>query len=406
MKTKKYLALGLLAMTLVGAHGAIKAHAESFNKTFIISAYYSPLPCQDRYATGSYEGDKRLNGNGTNGADGTPVYAGMVAAPKTYAFGTKMHIPGLGVVAVHDRGGAIVSADSGRVAYDRLDIWMGYGDPGLKRALTWGKRTLDITVYGVDPSIREDFQIQGFSPEEAIPKSCGGSTPVAANPVVPKSPTVVTPPAQPAPTNAASGSANNVDPLIEDLFNRDLRTGDVNNDVRRLQNELRRLHYFKIDSTAVYGDLTTHAVFKFQQSQGLVGSKEDLGAGVFGPKTRTRLNEIIKSRMRVSQLITEGSQADDSTGGPVVNKKYAFAPFVRELDPGTFGDDIKNLQELLREEGFFDNAYTTDFYGEKTREAVIKFQLANGIINLASDLGAGRVGPATLVKLNALIGLE
>ena len=61
-----------------------------YTHTFTISAYYSPLACQDRYATGSYRGDIRLNGNGTNDADGTPVYPGMIAAPKLYSFGTKM----------------------------------------------------------------------------------------------------------------------------------------------------------------------------------------------------------------------------------------------------------------------------------------------------------------------------
>ncbi len=111
-----------------------KAFADVFDgeypyvKTFKISAYYSPLPCQEKYTTGSYEGDIRLNGSGVNSADGTPVYPGMIAAPKTYSFGIKMDIPGVGIVAVHDRGGAIVPANNGRGAYDRLDIWMGYGD--------------------------------------------------------------------------------------------------------------------------------------------------------------------------------------------------------------------------------------------------------------------------------------
>ncbi len=58
-------------------------------QNFIITAYYSPLQGQEHYVTGSYAGDIYLNGNGTNGADGTEVYPGMIAAPKKYAFGTK-----------------------------------------------------------------------------------------------------------------------------------------------------------------------------------------------------------------------------------------------------------------------------------------------------------------------------
>ncbi|MCK5471681.1 hypothetical protein KAI54_00645, partial [Candidatus Gracilibacteria bacterium] len=81
---------------------------EPYEASFVISAYYSPLPNQRVYFRGSFEADKRLNGNGTNGADGTQVYPGMLAAPKSYPFGMKIEIPGLGVGAIHDRGGAIV----------------------------------------------------------------------------------------------------------------------------------------------------------------------------------------------------------------------------------------------------------------------------------------------------------
>ena len=66
-----------------------------------------PSPNQPHYFKGTYEKEVRLNGRGTNGADGTQVYPGMIAAPKTFPFGTKMQIPGIGFVAVHDRGGAI-----------------------------------------------------------------------------------------------------------------------------------------------------------------------------------------------------------------------------------------------------------------------------------------------------------
>ena len=93
-------------------------------KTFIATAYYSPLPNQQKYYRGSYEADKKLNGEGNVASDGTPVFVGMIAAPRTYAFGTKIELEELGVVSVHDRGGAI-SANNG---YDRIDIWMGYGD--------------------------------------------------------------------------------------------------------------------------------------------------------------------------------------------------------------------------------------------------------------------------------------
>ncbi|HEC21042.1 MAG TPA: hypothetical protein ENI70_00835, partial [Candidatus Peregrinibacteria bacterium] len=55
-----------------------------FQRKLVITGYYSPIPGQLRYVRGSLEADRRLNGNGTNGADGTQVYRGMIAAPKNY----------------------------------------------------------------------------------------------------------------------------------------------------------------------------------------------------------------------------------------------------------------------------------------------------------------------------------
>jgi hypothetical protein len=72
-------------------------------KTFIVTAYYSPIPGQKNYQMGSYKADIRLNGNGTHGASGTPVFTGMIAAPKTYVFGTQIFFDGLGLGRVEDR---------------------------------------------------------------------------------------------------------------------------------------------------------------------------------------------------------------------------------------------------------------------------------------------------------------
>ena len=61
----------------------------------------------------------------------------MIAAPSSYEFGTHIFFEGLGVGRVEDRGGAIVDAWVRGQPHDRIDIWMGYGDAGLKRARAW-----------------------------------------------------------------------------------------------------------------------------------------------------------------------------------------------------------------------------------------------------------------------------
>ncbi|MBD3360536.1 hypothetical protein GF366_01910, partial [Candidatus Peregrinibacteria bacterium] len=272
---------------------------EPYTKTFSISAYYSPLPCQKKYTTGSYEGDIRLNGSGVNGADGTAVYPGMVAAPKNYPFGTKMYIPGLGTVSVHDRGGAIVEANGEEGVYDRLDVWMGYGDKGLARALTWGKRNVSVTVYGTDPGIKENILLTDYSPDEAIPNAC-----IVNIPETDQSPestknlesSVLE---EPDVKLASSEPADPVEELNVELaesLETDLKNGDEGDAVKKLQRELTNLNFYRGEINGIYDEITEHAVFKFQQSQLLAGDKNSAGAGVFGPKTRDRMNEIISSK--------------------------------------------------------------------------------------------------------------
>lgn len=109
---------------------------------FIVSAYYSPLPGQKRYATWSYARDIKLNWNGTHWASGVEVHPWFIAAPSSYNFGTKIQLEWLWVWTVEDRWWAIVRAWRRWYEYDRLDIWMWYWDAWLTRALNWGKRTV------------------------------------------------------------------------------------------------------------------------------------------------------------------------------------------------------------------------------------------------------------------------
>lgn len=87
---------GIILSSLMIAPPDTSFAAET-TQTFIVTAYYSPAPGQSFYLKGNYEAEKRLNGNGTHGASGTPVFTGMIAAPKSYDFGTQIFFEGLGV---------------------------------------------------------------------------------------------------------------------------------------------------------------------------------------------------------------------------------------------------------------------------------------------------------------------
>ncbi len=377
----------------------------TYVKTFSISAYYSPLPCQEKYATGTYKSDIRLNGNGTNGADGTEVYPGMVAAPSTYAFGTKMYIPGIGTVAVHDRGGAIVESNGVDGVYDRLDIWMGFGDIGLKRALDWGKRTLDVTIYGVNSGIIEEIYLSDYSPAEAIPNACVyeerepeiydvNEHAVAAEPIFIEEEDAVE---------------------LDSTLSLTLQFGDQGDAVLELQTELNTLNFYKGELNGVYDELTEHAVFKFQQSHYLVGTAESAGAGIFGSKTKDRLNEIISARNYTNVLVAAATQEKVEQDAVMVAKSESELAeaeveaetetvseffLTSEMDFGMVGGDIRKLQQFLQDQGYFNGLLITDYFGPVTESALLTFQIDNNIVSGEDDLGAGRVGPNTLSVIN------
>jgi peptidoglycan hydrolase-like protein with peptidoglycan-binding domain/3D (Asp-Asp-Asp) domain-containing protein len=317
--------------------------------TFSISAYYSPLPGQSHYVTGSYASDIRLNGRGTNGADGTPVYAGMIAAPKTYAFGTKLYIPGVGMTAVHDRGGAIVDVtdERSRHKHDRLDIWMGYGDKGLTRALNWGLKTVEVTVYGIDSTIDENVVIGDYTPDEKTNQEYY---------YIPEYYEDV--PAEAVP---------------ERLFSEDLWYLSEGDDVRNLQEYLEKLGYFTGIVNGYFGDETRMAIYLFQKDRGLVDSIADLGAGHFGPGTREALEkEILSRKEELTPHMNLGPSASDS-------------------------DSVKKLQKALSLLGY--DVVVSGEYDEATEKAVLKFQIDSDVLANASEYGAGYFGPKTLSSL-------
>lgn len=491
-----------------------------YKKTFVVSSYYSPLPGQKRYFTGTYEGDVRLNGDGVIAADGSRVYPGIAAAPRIYPFGTKMEIPGFGIVAIHDRGGAIKG--------NRLDIWVGSGDEGLSRALGWGMRTVEVTVYGIDDSIKEavnfsevpvadlaqmlvrtkyfmsDLAIEdegdhvaelqrllkkskyfngepsGYFGEEtakAVSKfqldqkiidseqdsgagNFGPRTRAAFEAFLEKQKqdaVLILPvpglkkgdSGEPVKTlqdaltaygflKSASGvfdqdtydallrlqtdlgiiSGKNefgagfygpktqqaVQKMIADsfvpsmssagqntaasaeprkVFGMELKLADKNAQVALLQEELNNLNFFRLEPTGYFGKTTEHAVFKFQQTFNIVESEEDQGAGVVGPKTREKLNELYASKTNQQRLIAKTTETQNLVMQRVADEKVLVAEiagaFSADLDYGARGGDVEKLQKVLKKLGFFPGRLTTQYFGEITEKAILAFQKSHGV---------------------------
>ena len=90
-----------------------------------VSAYTN-----DFKSTGKRAGDP---GYGAT-AHQTKAGPGTIAAPPSYAFGTRMYVPGYGWGIVQDRGGAIKG--------NHLDIWFKTEE----EANRWGRQNLDVVV--------------------------------------------------------------------------------------------------------------------------------------------------------------------------------------------------------------------------------------------------------------------
>ena len=74
------------------------------------------------------------------------------------------------------------------------------------------------------------------------------------------------------------------------------------------------------------------------------------------------------------------------------------------LQKGNRGVDVANLQKALSMDGVYPEAIFSGNYGNLTEIAVIKFQVKYNIVSggSPSTTGYGRVGWATMLKLNEL----
>jgi len=431
-KIKKIIGVLLVSMQLFVLVPAGMAESRPMEaRKLLVTAYYSPLPNQSFYIKGTYEADIRLNGRGTNGADGTEVYIGMLAAPKTYPFGTRVKIPGLGVGEVHDRGGAILA----RKGYDRIDVWMGNGEEGLARALNWGARLVEgevyFTAHQIEPGINYGWvssKLPTYVENKLIDKTLAYSQPAVA-PVATPAPTTVVENKVEFKEVAEVKENKKVTRLEQNLNLLTAGLGENSNGeaVVNLQRMLWELGYYDGQLSGDYDSATIDAVYAFQVDSGILQSSFDLGAGYFGKKTlATMTNAIIKKIGVLSDYpkevltwapakrILPQIAALEAPTYAVERQELHFSEVIMntkvvqdsslkvELDLHDRNENVVTLQNILIEGGYLQADLNTGYFGQKTEEAVLKFQIEKGIVTSSLDPGAGRVGPQTLSSLNSI----
>lgn len=367
-------------------------------KLYRISGYYSPLASQNVYTRDTYEAELKLNGRGVNGASWVPVYNGMVAAPKNYAFSTVIVIPGLGVGQVKDRWGAIVANEW----YDRIDIWLWHGDAGIHRAKSIGMR-----------------RVIGWSCPESSTTQIGFNTSVIPN---------------------------YADFTRVAFWSVDQHVGRSGPLVSLLQWYLRQLGYFSIDTIeGNFNEQLRQLVCRYQiNTLWLNGNEEECGS--FGPMTRTQLKKslttakLIPSNENIYQLtnvdritslftrantrpawnfqpepslqtmiapttsVSTTSLVDTSTtkalaSTSIVNLDATSTIFTQEMWLWLESDQVVVLQKILTKEGLYDYKIT-GYFGAITQAALAQYQLKYALIDTLYHPAAWHMWPATRTHLN------
>jgi len=308
---------------------------------FVVTAYYSPLPNQKHYLKGNYEDEKTLNGQGIAGASGKPVFSWMLAAPGKYSFGTKIYLEWLGVWVVEDRGWAIVPAGKRGYSHDRIDIWVGYGDEGLRRALYWGKRKVKGNVIARSNATTLNYK------------------------------TI------PAPLWATNGLTK-----IANVFHTPLGKWSNVNQVKELQKLLQEVGKYTWEIDGVYNSEVIDIVYDFQIENKIMKNEYSIGAWYWGATTR---NLFLKQYI-AGDLAQHTTEED--------KEKQMFQVFEAALQNE---QDTERLQEILTQM----QLYTGDIDGkyESISDIIYDYQISKDIVTSESDIGAGVFWPKTRASL-------
>jgi len=163
-----------------------------------------------------------------------------------------------------------------------------------------------------------------------------------------------------------------------------MERNDENDAVKAMQNRLKELGFFTSTSNGRFGPATEAAVIAFQTANGITAS---------GKATATTLNKLYSASAKDADDLKDSENAkeeeDDLTPE---NADDIEVNGYTTLRRGDKGEAVKQLQQTLKNRGFFSNSVTGN-YGTATEAAVKAFQKKYG---LKQD---GVAGPATQTLL-------
>jgi peptidoglycan hydrolase-like protein with peptidoglycan-binding domain len=344
-------------------------------KLFIVTAYYSPLPDQKVYLRWSYEADIKLNWAWIAWASWKKVFPGMLAAPKSYSFWTKVFLEWFWVWEVADRWWAIITLENWETKVDRIDIWMWKWEEGLKRALSWWKRK----IYGYNVANATDVNID-------LAKF-------------------------PAPDSAIKNLASIKKETW--ILSENIWVNSPQEDIKELQKTLKEMWLFSWDIDWVYSDSLKKVVRDYQLKEWLIDSASDIRAWYTWVKTRASLKanlaiykkknreqiELVKKEDERQKKLAQAKKEKETKLAKEINKKVdEHLASIWKPENGEISSEVRNLQKTMKLLWYFTDKDTAIFW-EKTKQAVINYQIDKWIIDDTSSKNAWVVDNKTLAKL-------
>ncbi|OGH95005.1 MAG: hypothetical protein A2538_04955 [Candidatus Magasanikbacteria bacterium RIFOXYD2_FULL_41_14] len=265
------------------------------------------------------------------------------------------------------------------------------GNGTLTLTFTDSKDSSDV---GTDTAT---FIAASYAPASSFSGSYTPSTPApVASPVVPApvvtpAPSTDEPVANPAVETPTPTAESQPTAVTEDVavsaktyqFAKNLSAGFVGAEIRELQQILKDAGYFKYPSiTNYFGSVTKAALMAYQNANGLSAT------GNLDSATRVALN---------------GASVDSA---PIASTPSSIT-FATNLAVGYVGAEVRELQQILKDAGFFKYPFITNYFGPVTKAALVAYQNANGlaasgVLDSAtrSDLNGSTV-PAVAVPVSA-----
>ena len=358
-------------------------------KYFRITAYYSPLPNQSHYIKWTYEKEIIMNGRGIRWASWKKVFSGMLAAPKNYSFWTKIKLKWLWVAEVADRWGAIVKAWERNFKYDRIDIWVGYWEKGLQRAMYWGNRIVEWEI--IPKYSKNTLKISTIpAPRWTIYHATKNPDLIQKKGIIKRKIYL---------SWKKTIKNKKILALKQKTYSKDLFEWPIQNSawVKNLQKKLTEMKLYSWKINWEYLSIR-QIILDFQLKNNVISKKTDIWAGNFWPKTRKTLKQKYnefkeeKEKKRIEKIKKEKEKKEarikaEKRINSIWNIKFWDISY-----------DVRVCQKTLKEVWFFEYKDTAIFW-EKTKQSIMKYQLDRKIISNKNIYWAGMFWPKTRQSL-------